>query len=722
MAGLAAVPPLQVVDIPDVELCSVGKWNGRDYTAAEFDEAAAHARELAGVYHIPLKLGHSDTQLLAGQSDGDPALGWVENVRRKGQSLYGDLKNVPAKLAQLIKSGAYRGRSAEFWLDTEFAGKPRAFMLKAVALLGVDAPAVEGLSDITALYNSRAAVALAAAARQTVTLADAATKTEDGKAFRKSDYAYTPTDTPSDWKLRITKTPGGAPDSGLIGAAAAAMGKGFRGNKASIPQADRGKVKSKLRGLWTRANPDKSEDEMPEVLKNSLAKWLTALPTETALGYLAYRARHPQTLNLVSGPKLDDIQSAVMKALQAQYPPAKGDEDDDDATPGADGPSCNVIDWFLNSDPPSVVVSDQDVDNLWEIPFQYDPDQDTATLQSPIPVKGTYTQNQTGMETGEDEPASGSGDSSGDTAPPADDGETAMNARLSLSDLCLSLVQLADAHPEAASLKLLARIATEQPHIARLSDGDVQKAVAKILAAIDQTITDLSATAGGRPGMGFIRTTLTEIKRKLGSMKFPKPAQTASNSLVQPGGTDVDLATLARSVGLPPTSSEAEVNARLAQLQVQAQPPAQRADLSHAEAPVVATLAAEVASLKAERDSRRLNEALDAAADQGRMTPPLREEMVKLAKKTGIDATIAVIGALPKVVDLSERGRDGGAGSVFGGQMPAGAVALLTRDHGEAWVQEHVSDTRSLAEKREAFLAAKARKEGRAYTPIVVGR
>ncbi len=298
MGGLAAVAALPTVDIHDVELCAAGTWNGRLYTIEEFDEAAKTWCELAGTYDVPLKLGHDDDQRLV-QADGYPAIGWVANVRRSGLKLLGDYLKVPARLAAVIKAGGLPKRSCEFWLDTEFAGKKRPFMLKAVALLGADAPAVEGLEDVYSLYNSRTDTArtLAGAARTTVTmLAAGVYKTEGGKQFHVSDYAYTPDDgDPGTWKLRITKTPGGAPDAGMVGAAVAAFGKGFRGQKASIATADRAAVKSRLRGAWTKANPDKSEDAMPTAIKN---------------------ARRPaRTLRLASGPSVDDIQSAVEDAL-----------------------------------------------------------------------------------------------------------------------------------------------------------------------------------------------------------------------------------------------------------------------------------------------------------------------------------------------------------------------------------------------------------------------
>lgn len=95
-------------------------------------------------------------------------------------------------------------------------------------------------------------------------------KTEGGKQYPASDYAYVPdASKPSTWKLRLTSTPGGEPDPGIVGAAAAALGPGYRGQKVDIPAADRAKVVARVRAAWKEANPDKSEDEMPSGIKKA---------------------------------------------------------------------------------------------------------------------------------------------------------------------------------------------------------------------------------------------------------------------------------------------------------------------------------------------------------------------------------------------------------------------------------------------------------------------
>lgn len=102
-------------------------------------------------------------------------------------------------------------------------------------------------------------------------------KTQSGTKFPKSDFAYTPDDESSHWKLRLTKTPGGNPDAGIVGAAVAALGKGFRGNKVIIPSSDLDRVKARVKAAWKQANPDKSIEDLPDILKGDTSMTLQEL-------------------------------------------------------------------------------------------------------------------------------------------------------------------------------------------------------------------------------------------------------------------------------------------------------------------------------------------------------------------------------------------------------------------------------------------------------------
>ena len=119
------------------------------------------------------------------------------------------------------------------------------------------------------------------------TITKAAGKTVDGKVYPKGDWAYTPSDNPSSWKLRLTAEPGGKPDPGIVGAAAAALGKGFRGNKVEIPEADLPAVKAKVRAAWKAANPDKDDSEMPTALRKDSRPSVMARALAALLGKVA---------------------------------------------------------------------------------------------------------------------------------------------------------------------------------------------------------------------------------------------------------------------------------------------------------------------------------------------------------------------------------------------------------------------------------------------------
>lgn len=120
-------------------------------------------------------------------------------------------------------------------------------------------------------------------------------KTEDGIEFPASDYAYVPDpDSPSTWKLRLTSTPGGEPDARIVGAAVAALGKGHRGNKVEIPESDLPSVISRVKSAWLKANPEKSNDDLPEILKKSENMKMSELEKYKALAKMSdiHKAYH----------------------------------------------------------------------------------------------------------------------------------------------------------------------------------------------------------------------------------------------------------------------------------------------------------------------------------------------------------------------------------------------------------------------------------------------
>lgn len=144
-------------NIENVEIFSAGKWNGDIYSEEDIDNLVKSFNETKHLMKPYLKLGHSDKQNIS-QNDGLPAIGWINSVRRYGLKLVADFVKVPKKIYDLIKAGAYRRISSEIYFNLEHEGKKYPRVLKAVALLGGDTPAVTNLQDIISLYTQDAEV------------------------------------------------------------------------------------------------------------------------------------------------------------------------------------------------------------------------------------------------------------------------------------------------------------------------------------------------------------------------------------------------------------------------------------------------------------------------------------------------------------------------------------------------------------------------------------
>lgn len=160
---------LRTKTIPGVELMRTGKGimgdgcpdDGCEFTATDFDQIVAAQVAADGTFAAPIKLGHNPGQEFL-QEDGLPAGGWVTNLRRVDDVLVGDFEAVPIKLAEIMEAGGFRKRSVELARNYEINGKRFPIVLTAVALLGEDLPAIEGLSDIHDLYKARKVYAFSA--------------------------------------------------------------------------------------------------------------------------------------------------------------------------------------------------------------------------------------------------------------------------------------------------------------------------------------------------------------------------------------------------------------------------------------------------------------------------------------------------------------------------------------------------------------------------------
>jgi hypothetical protein len=138
---------IKTAELRNVEILRAGKWNGHDVKPEHLDEMIKNYQ--AGVIEPYLNLDHDDKYTdRVKQALKVVALGFVSQLRREGDRLIADFKQVPAKIADYIKSGLLKKRSVEFY-PRGYTTNGMTFnnVLKAVSFFGADVPAVNGLSD-----------------------------------------------------------------------------------------------------------------------------------------------------------------------------------------------------------------------------------------------------------------------------------------------------------------------------------------------------------------------------------------------------------------------------------------------------------------------------------------------------------------------------------------------------------------------------------------------
>ena len=157
---------LETVDLDGVEILSAGGpvhgkgsppegdyWRPEDLRAMADADAELHGELNPAVSVNPPanKVGHVE----------QPAVGYLENLRvdKTGNRLLADVKKVPKKLGELIRSGAYRARSVELSkVTSQETGKTYEWVVTGLAWLGARLPAVRTLDDVVALYEGAGAV------------------------------------------------------------------------------------------------------------------------------------------------------------------------------------------------------------------------------------------------------------------------------------------------------------------------------------------------------------------------------------------------------------------------------------------------------------------------------------------------------------------------------------------------------------------------------------
>ena len=135
----------ELFSVKGIEIFRTGTWNGDVYTRKDLDEMVRNFKKVG--FQVPIKLGHKE-------SSGSPAFGWVEHIKRTGDKLIANFKDLPKKLWKALKDRRFDTVSSEVFWNLERDGKKFRRVLKAVALLGAETPAVSGLAPLRTAVNT----------------------------------------------------------------------------------------------------------------------------------------------------------------------------------------------------------------------------------------------------------------------------------------------------------------------------------------------------------------------------------------------------------------------------------------------------------------------------------------------------------------------------------------------------------------------------------------
>src|SRR5579871_185635 len=116
-----------------IEVFRAGNYGDKgNYTEADLD---AMIRNFSPSQHEPpVVIGHPEHDA--------PAYGWVDKLKRVGNTMFAVFKDVPEQFEELLRSGRFKKRSVSFYTT------PDGPVLRHVGFLGAMPPEVKGLADV----------------------------------------------------------------------------------------------------------------------------------------------------------------------------------------------------------------------------------------------------------------------------------------------------------------------------------------------------------------------------------------------------------------------------------------------------------------------------------------------------------------------------------------------------------------------------------------------
>ena len=144
---------LETKQIKNVEILKAGRYKGTDYTEKDLDMFVENFNNK--IAEPTLTLDHDENLTDSVSKEFKvAALGYVESLKRVGDKLYADFKQVPKLIAELIEAGPLKQRSVEFFKAFKTSsGTTLKNVLTGVTFFGSGLPAVAGMSDLMELFK-----------------------------------------------------------------------------------------------------------------------------------------------------------------------------------------------------------------------------------------------------------------------------------------------------------------------------------------------------------------------------------------------------------------------------------------------------------------------------------------------------------------------------------------------------------------------------------------
>jgi hypothetical protein len=132
--------------IDGLEVATTGLWNGRNVSPAFLDLVVESTNEVFDKARPNIVLGDHDNPIFSSVAMGQ----FTGKLRRIGKAIYGDVKNIPDTVAQMVRKGMFRTGSMQVrpvFADTT-TGRVHHFVLEHFAFLGAKQPAMKTLREI----------------------------------------------------------------------------------------------------------------------------------------------------------------------------------------------------------------------------------------------------------------------------------------------------------------------------------------------------------------------------------------------------------------------------------------------------------------------------------------------------------------------------------------------------------------------------------------------